>query len=134
MDLATNRARKAEIENTITAMLDSCCCQNASQTMSTCPLASLIPEILTMATATIKIERQSERPRANFWRVSTRTSHSRTIGNDRTMMSVVMSTTVVMAVSRMTLKSPEGPEQAEMFVGSAMSKSEMALTYTLPAA
>lgn len=96
----------------MTAILDSCCCQNASQTMSTSPLMVLYPAILTMATMIITSERHKDRPRARFWRRPTRTSHKSTTGNDKTKKSVKISAAVVIAVSRITLIFPAGPEHA----------------------
>ena len=63
-----NRVRKAESETTMTATLDFCCCQNVIQIISTSPLASLMPDILTIATSVITIDRHKEGLRANFWR------------------------------------------------------------------
>lgn len=108
-DAATNKERNAEMETTVIAMLDSCCCQNASQTISTSPFVSLKAEILIMATTIITIERHKEMPSANFCRTSTRTSHRRIMGKDRTIMSVITSIAVAAAVSRMTLELPAGP-------------------------
>ena len=112
IDFATNNARTAERDTTMTAILVSCCSQNISQTISTLSLASLIPTILTTATMIIIIERHKERPNANFCRVSTWTLHRSMIGNERTIMSVTMSTAAVIAVSRTTLSLPSVPEQA----------------------
>ena len=112
IDFATNNPRTAERDTMMTAILDSCCCQNTSQTISTLSLASLIPAILTTATMIIIIERHKERPNANFCRTSTRTLHRSIIGNERTTMSETMSTAVVIAVSRTTLLLPLVPEQA----------------------
>lgn len=115
MDAATNKERTVDVETTVTAMLDSCCCDNASQTISTSPFTSLKAEILMMAITIITSERHKEMPSANFCRTFTWTSQRRMTGKDRTTTSVITSTAVVMAVSRMTLKLPEGPEQAMIY-------------------
>lgn len=64
--LSTNNERKADIETIITDMLDSCCSQKASHTISTLPPGSLIPAILTTAIMTITNERQSQNPMPAF--------------------------------------------------------------------
>lgn len=132
IDADTNKERKADTETTMTAMLDSCCCQNASQTISTAPFASLITEILTMAATIITIERHRDMPTANFCRTSTRTSHNRTTGKDKTMISVITSTAVVAAVSRMALDSPAEPEQAAFVFSSAFAITGDVSTYIVP--
>lgn len=100
--LSTNSERNADIETIMTAILDSCCCQKASHTMSTFPPSSLMPAILTIATMTITSERQSQNPMPTFCRVLMWTCHRVAMGNESTMKSVTTSITVVMAVSRMT--------------------------------
>lgn len=132
MDADTNKERKADTDTTMTAMLDSCCCQNASQTMSTSPFVSLKVEILTMATAIITMERHKEIPSANFCRKSTRTSHKRTTGKERTTMSVTTSTAVVAAVSRTTLASAADPEQAKFVSALAFASTRAVPTYIVP--
>lgn len=97
---AMKKERKAEQETMMTAILHSCCTQNASQTISTLPLASMMPAILTMDTMTITRERQSTKARPTFWRILMRTFHSRAMGKDTTMMSVRISNTMEMVVSR----------------------------------
>lgn len=106
----------------MTIMLVSCCCQKASQTMSTSPSASLKYDILTIATTTIITERHRKRARANFRPTFTRNSQRRTMGNDRTMMSVAISTTVVMAVSRTTLVFAADSEHAVVIFLSAWAR------------
>lgn len=123
-DPATNRARKAEIDTTITAMLDSCCCQNATQTMSTSPLASRQLEIRTIAITIITIDRHKESPKASRCLKPTRISQSRTIGKERTVISVITSRTVVIAVSRTTLKFPTDPEHAGATVSGIVTGTE----------
>jgi hypothetical protein len=66
---ATKKVRKAEDETMMTATLDSCCIQNANQTMSTLPWERLMPPILTMDTTTMTRERQRKRARPSFWRM-----------------------------------------------------------------
>jgi hypothetical protein len=99
----TKKERKAEDETMMTAILHSCCIQNANQTMSTLPPLRLIPAILTMATMTITRERQRKRARPSFWRILIRTFHRRVMGKDTIKMSVTTSITVVMEVSRIVL-------------------------------
>ena len=106
----------------MTEMLDSCCCQKYSQTMSTSPSASLKYDILTIATTTMTTERHRKRASANFCLTSMRNPQRSTMGNDRTIMSVAMSATVVMAVSRTTLVFPADPEQAVATLSSAWAK------------
>lgn len=99
----TKKERKAEVETMMTAILHSCCIQNASQTMSTELAPSLMPAILTMATMAITSERQRKRARPSFWRRFMRTFQRRAMGKDTTRMSVTKSITVVMDVSRIVL-------------------------------
>ena len=98
--LETKKERKADEETMMTAMLHSCCIQNANQTISTSPPASLMPEILTMATMTITRERQRTRARPSFCCKLIRTFHRRLIGKDTTRMSVTTSITVPIEVLR----------------------------------
>lgn len=109
---AMKNERKAEVETIMTAILHSCCIQKASQTISTLPSARYKPEILTTDTIIMTSDRQSERPRPSFCRALMRTLHSKTIGKDRTIRSVITSTTVVMLVSRTTLRLASGPSHA----------------------
>ena len=96
-----------------TAMLHSCCCQKASQTISTLPLPPrLMPAIRTMVTIIMTPERQSENARPIFWRRLIRTLQSRMTGRDSTRMSLVMSIAVVIAVSRTVLCCVEVPSHA----------------------
>ena len=100
--LSTKRERNADVETIITAMLDSCCCQNASQTISTTPPASLTPAILTIETTTMANERHIQSPRPAFWCALIRIWVKIAIGNERTMKSVKTSTLVATEVSRIT--------------------------------
>ena len=106
IDFATNHAGTAERDTVMTAILDCCCCQNNSQTISTLSWANLNPAILTTATMIVIIERHKERLNANFCRASTRILHKSMIGSERTTMSEKMSTAVAIAVSRTTQLMP----------------------------
>ena len=111
--LGTKRDRKAETDTMRTAILHSCCCQKASQTISTLPLPlCLMPAILIMVTIIMTHERQSENAKPIFWRTLIRTFQSMLIGRDRTKRSLMISIVVVIAVSRIVLCSAEAPAHA----------------------
>lgn len=102
-ELFMKKERNADTEIMMTAILHSCCCQNASQTMSTEPPSSLMAAILITATIAMISERHNEIATPNFCWAFIRVLRSMIIGIETSNPSLTMSSEVVIPVSRSTL-------------------------------